>query len=334
MEVDETCCKVYSELFRSGLMQGVRAQQLWDYTAGEDEIWRCSIDKLPDAAFEGAELWLLSPPCQPFTRTGNHLDIDDRRCAALLRLLQALPKLSKPPRALLLENVPEFMGSKAHARLKQALERCGKVGKASFDIEEFILDPTDFGFPNTRKRFYLLATPVAGEADSASKPEVPLPGVGAPKVEPRPVREFAGRAATSKAEDLCVTEKILERASAASWQIDIATASSTSTKTFTASYGKLAYSGEGLSKAGPLILTEADSLAPAEETRRRFGVPPKELWERVRYFAPAEVLAMQGYPDDWALPSWLNTRQQWRLIGNSINVEVVRCLLQRLLAKL
>eukprot|EP00438_Fugacium_kawagutii_P036545 Skav231225 [mRNA] locus=scaffold813:188111:190842:+ [translate_table: standard] len=64
----------------------------------EDELWRCSIDKLPDAAFDGADLWLMSPPCQPFTRTGHRRDVLDPRCRALLRLVDALPHLEAPPK--------------------------------------------------------------------------------------------------------------------------------------------------------------------------------------------------------------------------------------------
>ena len=29
----------------------------------EDQLWRCSIDRLPNDALEGADLWLMSPPC-------------------------------------------------------------------------------------------------------------------------------------------------------------------------------------------------------------------------------------------------------------------------------
>ena len=36
--------------------------------------------------------------CQPFTRTGNQRDLADPRCRALLRLLEALPRLKVPPK--------------------------------------------------------------------------------------------------------------------------------------------------------------------------------------------------------------------------------------------
>jgi hypothetical protein len=45
------------------------------------------------------------------------------------------------------------------------------------------------------------------------------------------------------------------------WQLDLAVGSSLVTKTFTGSYGKLAYGAEGLSMAGPLLL-DAEGKAP------------------------------------------------------------------------
>jgi len=329
-EVDETCLNAYSHVFGSEVVHGVRAEERWRRGLGGDEAWRCSIDKLPNEAFEGADLWLLSPPCQPFTRTGKRMDIKDSRNAALLRILDALPSLTAPPRALLLENVPEFVGSQMHSGLQRALDNCSVE-----DVEELVVDPTDFGFPNTRKRFYCLALlrSCNGNVDSF----VPLPGLEAASIPVRPVRDFCAPhiLTAAKKEELRVPQKLLQRATQAAWQFDVATANSRATKTFTASYGKPGYAEEGLSKAGPLLLMDAKGgLEPAEEDRTRFGYLAEADWRRVRYFAPEEVLALQGFPESWRLPQTLEARKQWRLIGNSINVTVVSKLLGRLLAKL
>ena len=97
-----------------------------------------------------ADLWWLSPPCQPFTRRGVRRDIDDPRCRSLLTLLTRLE--SAPPRFLALENVPGFHGSQMHGRLRDALERAG-FGT----VHERTFCPTEAGVPNRRQRFYLLA---------------------------------------------------------------------------------------------------------------------------------------------------------------------------------
>lgn len=372
LEVDETCLDAYAHVFGSPVVRGIRAEERWRHGTGEDEAWRCSIDKLPDEALEGADLWLLSPPCQPFIRTGKKMDVKDSRNAALLRLLDALPSLAAPPRALLLENVPEFVGSQMHGRLQQALQQCSFT-----EVEELVLDPRDFGFPNTRRRFYCLA--LQGSCSSKIGPSERLPGSEAPAVPVRPVRDFCLPHVATAAErgDLSVPRKLLQRATEAAWQFDVATASSLATKTFTASYGKPGYAEEGLSKAGPLLLMDgkgslasadeaklmtvaqlraklgelglpqngtkrilltrlldSTGLAPAEEQRKRFGHIAEADWHRVRYFAPEEILALQGFPETWRLPQALAVRTQWRLVGNSINVTVVSKLIGRLLARL
>ena len=77
-EVDETCCKAYCDLYGSKYITGVKRNESWKGRRDSDELWRCSIDRLPDEAFEGGDLWLMSPPCQPFTRTGRRLKLHHR----------------------------------------------------------------------------------------------------------------------------------------------------------------------------------------------------------------------------------------------------------------
>ena len=123
------------------------------------------------------------------------------------------------------------------------------------------------------------------------------------------------------------------------WQLDLAVGSSLVTKTFTGSYGKLAYGAEGLSMAGPLLLdaegkaprwldstrgfscqtftwlqtsymtgdlnqSKEPQIIPAEtwNLRTRFAFPKPEQWKHVRYFSPKEMANLMGFPDDWSLP--------------------------------
>jgi len=97
-----------------------------------------------------ADTWVLSPPCQPFCRMGNHQGLEDRRSRAFLRLLEILE--DAPPERLVLENVLGFQGSDAHELLLARLRRHG------LHHQEFQLCPTTFGVPNQRPRFYLVAS--------------------------------------------------------------------------------------------------------------------------------------------------------------------------------
>lgn len=105
----------------------------------------------------GADLWWLSPPCQPFTRRGLGRDEDDPRAASLLLLVDRIEEVR--PRYLAMENVPGFQGSRCHARLAGTLEAAG------YRFREGCLCPTELGVPNRRRRYYLVASRDGAPAD-------------------------------------------------------------------------------------------------------------------------------------------------------------------------
>ncbi|MDE3033834.1 MAG: DNA cytosine methyltransferase, partial [Acidobacteriota bacterium] len=125
---------------------------------------------LRELAAHGADTWLLSPPCQPFCRMGNHGGLDDRRSRAFRHLMELFPELA--PERLVLENVGGFLGSDAHALLAAHLRA---HGLHRLDLEAC---PSRFGLPNQRPRVYVVAS---------RKPMKALP---LPDLPPRRVAEF------------------------------------------------------------------------------------------------------------------------------------------------
>jgi DNA (cytosine-5)-methyltransferase 1 len=105
----------------------------------------------------GARLWLLSPPCQPYTIRGRRRDLEDPRAQGLLHLIRLLEECL--PRSLLLENVVPFSRSETRERLLETLRR------ARYRILERTLCPTGLGIPNRRPRYYLLASLDGLQAD-------------------------------------------------------------------------------------------------------------------------------------------------------------------------
>ncbi|VDD76606.1 unnamed protein product [Mesocestoides corti] len=96
-----------------------------------------------------ADLWTLSPPCQPFTRMGKQKQGMDTRSSSLRTIIDLIRRI-KPP-AILLENVKGFEGSDAWRSLIETLVCC------DYDIRQFLLTPLQFGVPNCRLRYYLVA---------------------------------------------------------------------------------------------------------------------------------------------------------------------------------
>lgn len=97
-----------------------------------------------------AELWWMSPPCQPYTIRGHQRDLADRRSAAFIRICQAIDALRPPMVAL--ENVPWFRGSEGEALLLSTLDR------NDYAVHTEILCPTTLGIPAERRRYYLVAS--------------------------------------------------------------------------------------------------------------------------------------------------------------------------------
>ncbi len=118
----------------------------------------------------GADVWLLSPPCQPFCRMGNRQDLQDRRCRAFSHLMDVFREA--PPERLVLENVVGFLGSEAHGLL---MERLREQGLHSLELQAC---PSRFGLPNQRPRVFIVAS---------RKAMRPLPQ---PDLPPRPLADF------------------------------------------------------------------------------------------------------------------------------------------------
>ena len=105
--------------------------------------------------------------------------------------------------------------------------------------------------------------------------------------------------------------------------------------TFTSGYGKHA------GRAGAVLRVGDDEPLDADGNKTaRFRAP--RPGERLRYFTPAELLRLHGFPeafsfgpiagvDDDSDGAGLTPRQCWKLIGNSVSVVVVAELLRALL---
>lgn len=140
------------ELDVSAYDSGPHCSEVYERNFGEP-CSRRNIEQLGVADLNGFDLWAMSPPCQPFstTRAAKQRDIADKRCKALEHLCKTFPKLTKSPRWIVLENVKGFHGSEASTMWRQTLESMG------FSCRQILLDLANFGVPNHRTRYYLLA---------------------------------------------------------------------------------------------------------------------------------------------------------------------------------
>uniref|UniRef100_A0A0E0JL32 Uncharacterized protein n=1 Tax=Oryza punctata TaxID=4537 RepID=A0A0E0JL32_ORYPU len=98
-----------------------------------------------------AHAWLLSPPCQPYTRQGLQKHSADARAFSFIKILNLMKNMSFPPQMLFVENVVGFEVSDTHDQLLEVLS------DLNFNTQEFILSPLQFGIPYSRPRYFCLA---------------------------------------------------------------------------------------------------------------------------------------------------------------------------------
>ncbi|XP_030849339.1 tRNA (cytosine(38)-C(5))-methyltransferase isoform X1 [Strongylocentrotus purpuratus] len=104
-----------------------------------------------DFASFDADMFVMSPPCQPFTRVGLKGDKNDARTNAFFNIMRNLAEMAKKPTYLLVENVKGFDTSETRNFLVETLQKCNYV------FQEFLLSPMNIGIPNQRVRYFMLA---------------------------------------------------------------------------------------------------------------------------------------------------------------------------------
>ncbi|CAL1697281.1 unnamed protein product [Somion occarium] len=134
------------------------ACQVYDANYGKGIVKKADISKLTatELAELDAKLWLLSPSCQPYTVLNPEAKgATDPRAKSFIHLMHnVLPELvsmKRHPSHLLVENVAGFETSTTRQDLLQILHELG------YSICELLLTPLQFGIPNSRLRYYLLA---------------------------------------------------------------------------------------------------------------------------------------------------------------------------------
>ncbi|XP_053949051.1 tRNA (cytosine(38)-C(5))-methyltransferase [Anastrepha ludens] len=263
---------------------------------------------------------LMSPPCQPHTRVGNRLDVDDSRSDGLQHICNLLP-LCQGVQYILMENVKGFEISKAHDQFLDALRLAG------YQWREFILCPTQFGIPNSRRRYYCLARkkefcfdgghilddiPIEfrmGVIDGVTISNLLLPD------------DLIGP-------ECYLPDKILSKRV---WLMDIVTAEARKTMCFTKAY---TYYSEGTGsiycplnkKEMDIVFAKVKELELSEESEALRLELLKSL--KLRYFTPREIARLMSFPNTFEFPTETTNRQKYRFLGNSINVHVVSVLIK------
>ncbi|KAF9485437.1 S-adenosyl-L-methionine-dependent methyltransferase [Pholiota conissans] len=345
---DQTACLVYSANHGRGIAKKVDISTL---TA-------------PTLSSYNANLWLLSPACQPYTVLNpNAKGAQDPRALSFLHLVQnVLPELAvsnQHPDRLLVENVAGFEDSSTRKILVDTLRSIG------YTTLEHLLTPLQFGIPNSRLRYYLLAKkdPFGSTNISEGKTNSiwrQIPGQGIAWSDPRLDEESqAGRSMVDEIKTYLdddrgeehyqryrIPDKVLEK-----WGrlFDIVKPSGKRSCCFTRGYTQLVERAGSIIQENEALDTTStfDAFLHAQSLGERDAIHllhPLKL----RYFAPSELLRIFAFDHmsstssrskekadnrenaEFIWPETVSTKSKYKLIGNSVNVLVVQKLIEYL----
>lgn len=322
----------------------------FEHNFGSDKksfaIERLSLQQVEDWS---ATVWAMSPPCQPHTRQHDNQseDLNDPRSSSFLHICSLLEKMDKKslPSLLFLENVIGFETSNSCQRWRQVLT------DRKYRIGHFHLTPTQVGLPNDRPRYFCVAIQDDSmDRDQAEPPlhahvkfetkvdsteaviskhlgelDVILQDEKSDSTNLSRISAFLDKQGGSDIATLKIPEKVLS--SNASWCFDLVTPDHRRSACFTQSYGRF------IKGTGSVLYEDSHPklqlllMAPSEREFDKDWAKDLDL-SKLRYFSGKEMARLMGFRDSFSFPPSHTVKQQWKLIGNSLNVRVASRLVE------
>ncbi|KNA21545.1 hypothetical protein SOVF_042200 [Spinacia oleracea] len=312
-----------------------------------------------------AHAWLLSPPCQPYTRQGLQRDSSDARAFSFLNILELIPQLSSAPLMLFVENVVGFETSDTHNKM------IGVLTKTGYLTQEFILSPLQFGVPYSRPRYFCLAkrspssfqytrfnnqllytpSPLFGDDDelTLNAPEQSPESWESMLLSCEPVQtflEFDNCRNQDVTESRCsdtVTCSPFSSESAQRLDIKVGVDGNLLDQYFVplnlierwGSAMDIVYSDSKrcccFTKSYYRYVKGTGSLLATIEPKLK-GKESSLKSQGLRYFTPREVANLHSFPKEFCFPEHVSLRQRYAMLGNSLSVAVVASLVKYLFA--
>ena len=292
-----------------------------------------------------ANLWTMSPPCQPFTSTTNAKKLDGRdpRTAGFRSIMLLLDDLHMspevkdgPPKWIVLENVKGFAGSDVLSEWYDCLERNG------YGWREYLLSPMQLGIPNHRKRYYMIAERDSARfgrergGESIRDTLSCMVEINERSIRKRPLSDYIDQSmAEEEMKPYLVPDDVLAKPWAKS--LPIVSANDTMSHCFTAAYGRIVHRA-----TGALLLTDIDhpSVEAHPDSIDRDDMLTTFGGGGLRKFTSRELLRIFGFSNrveddgqlyEYEFPDHISLEHRYKLIGNSVNVEVVSRVVEELL---
>jgi len=279
-----------------------------------------------------ADLWTMSPPCQPFTRQGKQEDLNDRRTDGFVYLMKTiLCQLKSKPKYILLENVSGFEYSQAHQLLLETLQ------SNNYSYQQYLLSPIQFGIPNSRLRYYLIAKQQENPIDTLIQTRIS----NFERLYTKLREQFPSKSLSQEENYFHRNDQITDQCSHSS-EILIESNQSMLINDFLISNENPEFELDekqlkrGLHVCDIITCHAKRSFCFTKSYGKYFegtGSLFRTLSDHIRYFTPKEIANLHCFPLNYSFPEQITIRQAYSLLGNSLNVFVIGVLLENLVER-
>ena len=305
------------------LFSGAGGLDLGFLNAGFDIIWANDIDKYAVESYKHNisshivlgdlnslldtipehDVFIGGFPCQPFSLMGSQLGFDDDRGTLFFTIEKIVEK--HRPKVIVLENVKNLEThdeGRTFKKMKNILENklLDKTGKYGYKVFHKVLNSSDYGIPQVRRRVFVVAF-----AEEYLKDGIEF---DFPKIKELDItlQDILDKDVEKK---YFLSEKILP------------TILSHGTGNY---YSK---SEIDLTIARPLCATmhkmhraSQDNYVTDVINRSKFEDSDQKRISNVRRLTPNECRKLQGFPNDWNIN--VSDTQAYRQFGNAVTVDV------------
>ncbi|KAK9712592.1 hypothetical protein K7432_007062 [Basidiobolus ranarum] len=313
----------------------------------KNKLAQRNIEALPYSFYEklDANVYLMSPPCQPYTRTGLQNGSNDPRAKSFLFLIEMLGKMKNPPEYVLVENVKGFETSDTRQLLVDQLIKC------NYTYQELLLTPLQFGIPNSRLRYYLVAKlspkkfkfeanglmyamPELINQDPDCLKSTDFESQRGDSKGVLPITDFLEKQTSDDLASYMVKDSLLLKHG---YVFDVIKPSSHRSCCFTKGYHHYAEAtGSILQMNEELDIQEVFLANGIDKNRKENPTLSSEQSSnlsdlQLRYLTEREIANLMGFPSHFKFPEDATLKQRYRALGNSLNVTVVSELIKYLL---
>lgn len=283
------------------------------------DIRKVTVEKVANSiAFKSENGLLLSAcaPCQPFSQQNKNKHEDDERISLLDEIHRFISKLL--PEYIMLENVPGIQ--KIDGKKESPFTRLlSLLDDLDYKYIYFVANSDQYGVPQRRKRFVLLASllgPIAMPEKTHGFDNSPVKTVrdfikDYPRLEAGEIDKFdeLHRAAELTEINLKRIKNTPEGGDRRDWPLDLINECHKSYKGHTDTYGRMSWD-----KPAPTLTTKCNSYSNG-----RFGHP--DITQN-RAISIREASRLQTFPSNYIFKGALNSMA--KQIGNAVPCELAR----------